>query len=279
MRFGCCSRIADRRQRPPRAPQSDMMTSASLGLPAERLAMDFKILCPACTAVLSSKKPIPNGRALTCPHCKKSFVAATSNPAVASNSGADFEFDVPGAPAVSAPTKHAPAKAAEKHTHSSIKLPVRSSGRSVAMWTVIIGLVALAAGGGALGMYFFMMRPDALVSEKSKGKKSGGEPAADGKVTQTTGKVKQGPRKDDKRAGKDGAKAAVAKSANEKQATASDKGDAPMPSVVAPVAPVKRKTADWKEFQSAKGGYAVNFPAPPTEKMERDDDIIYYETS
>jgi hypothetical protein len=241
--------------------------------------MDFKILCPACAAVLSSKKPIPNGRALTCPHCKKSFVAATSNPAAASNSGADFEFDVPGAPAVSAPTKHAPAKAAEKHTHSSIKPPVRSSGRSVAMWTVIIGLVVLAAGGGALGMYFFMMRPDAAVTEKTKGKKSSGEPVADGKVVQQTGKVKQGPRKDDKRSAKDAAKTAVAKSGGENQATASDKADAPTPAVAAPSAPAKRKTADWKEFQSAKGGYAVNFPVPPTEKMERDDDIIYYEAS
>src|SRR5215510_9910764 len=127
---------------------------------------DFKIFCPACTSILSSKKPIPNGRKLTCPHCHKSFVAATSNPSSASDSGSDFEFDVPAGPSAAPPTKHDTPKST---SHSSIKLPAKPAGRRVAMWTVIIGLVVVAAGGGALAMYFFILRPDAPVSEKYKG--------------------------------------------------------------------------------------------------------------
>lgn len=236
---------------------------------------DFKILCPACTSVLSSKRPIPNGKKLTCPHCRKSFVAATSNPGSPSDSSSDFEFDLPAPPSAASSPRHDTPKLSERRSHPSIKLPARSGSRRVALWTVIIGLVVLAAGGGALGMYFYMQPPETSLSDKFKSKKSG-DPAGDGKTAQATGKTKQSPRKDDKRSSKD-AKAASAKSVDDKPTATTGKNAGA--TNAGATSPTKRKVADWKEFESKTGGFAVKFPAPPTEKREREEDIIYYETT
>src|SRR5207244_3712658 len=117
------------------------------------------ILCPACTSILSSKKPIPNGKKIACPHCHKPFVAATAEagPAPGSGSSAEFEFAAPAGGVISAPPRHGPPQSAEKPVKCAAGAPAkfRSSAkrgsRGLVLWTVIIGLVVLAGGGGGAG--------------------------------------------------------------------------------------------------------------------------------
>lgn len=258
-----------------------MMSASIASAPGESVGMaDFKILCPACTSILSSKKPIPNGKKITCPHCHKPFVAATSEPASSSDS-ASLEFDLGNAPAPS-PPKHDTPKSRERPIHvPAHKTPSKSGGRRIALWTVIIGLVVLAGGGGAAGMYYYLQLPETSLSQKHKDKKApdvNPEPPAKPEPKTVTAPPKKG-----KADGKKEAKntkapetAVVAQGEGDKaQQAKTDKPEAPAPAVTP--AP-KPKTADWKEFKSTKGGFTVQFPAKAEEFQERDEDIIYYGT-
>ncbi|GEM_PF-3992848 len=238
---------------------------------------DFKILCPACTSVLSSKKPIPNGKRVTCPHCHKPFVAATSEAGSSADSGSlEFEFSTPAAASGSGSTKYEALRSNAKPSPSSAKSHAKPDSRRVVLWTAIIGFVVLAGAGGALCIYF-LLAAETPVAQKNKTKK-GGDTKADTKVVAAQTKLKNESRKEGKNA-KGQEKASGGKNDGDKQPTQLVKGDAPVSAVPVVAAPVKRKVADWKEFKSAKGGYTVQFPARPDERMQRDDDIIYYETT
>jgi hypothetical protein len=239
---------------------------------------DYKILCPACTSILSSKKPIPNGKKITCPHCQKPFVAATAEvgPAPGSGSSAEFEFAAP-APATSgSPPRHDPPQSTEKPQKSIGKPKAKSGSRGLILWTVIIGL-AMLLGAGSIAIYFFYIKPatETPVVHKGKSKKTEakGEDKGDAKaVAQAPNKAKNAALRKDEKAAK-----GQEKETNPKAEKSNDaKSDGVKPAVA--TAPAKPKAPEWKEYKSAKGGYAVEFPAKPDEHLSRDADVIHYET-
>jgi hypothetical protein len=239
---------------------------------------EYKILCPACSSILSSKKPIPNGKKITCPHCQKPFVAATAEvgPPPGSSSG-EFEFEAPAPAAPGSTPRNDPPHTTEKPHKSVVKAKAKSGSRGLILWTIIIGLAMLASGGG-FAIYFFYIKPAAEtpVAQKGKSKKtdSKGDDKGDPKaVAQTPSKNKNlGAGKEEKSAkGRE-------KETNPKAEPKSNdaKADGVKPAVA--VAPAKPKAPEWKEYKSAKGGYAVEFPAKPGEHLSRDADVIHYET-
>ena len=239
---------------------------------------EFKILCPACTAILSSKKPIPNGKKITCPHCHKPFVAATAEvgPAPGSSAAVEFVFSAPGSAAIGAPPRNQPPQA-EKPYKNAAKSSVKPGSRRLVVWTVVLGLVVLAGGGGAAVYFYVKSAAYTPGAHKSKNKKA--DDKSEGKsVAQTPSKTKNAAaRKDDKSAKaqeKDaGPIADVKTSENGKTDVIKP---AAKPALAA--APAKPKAPEWKEYKSAKGGYAVEFPAKPDEHLSRDADVIHYET-
>ena len=256
---------------------------------------DYKILCPACAAILSSKKPIANGKKITCPHCHKPFVAATSEARSQSDSGSqDFEFSPgPPPPGPAAPKHEAPRPREKSVPMITSHQPVAKGGsKRVAIWMLIIGLVVLAGGGGAAGMYYYLQLPETSLAQKLNPNKNGDAKVEstdkqEQKLAQVPSKPKNDAKNDPKKESKNGkgqekgglAKPeVVAKAPADKQGAELGKGDAPMQTVAAAPMPPKSKAAEWKEFKSAKGGYAVEFPAKPEELQERDEDIIFYET-
>jgi hypothetical protein len=222
---------------------------------------EFKILCPSCTAVLRSKKPIPNGKRILCPHCHKPFVAATSEAGSGNDSSLDLDFTAPAAPSASSTKKTEAAKSAE-HPKKD-KPPVKKGSNRAALTLVIIGLVVVAGGGGAAGMYYFMTQPDAPVAQKGKSAKS-----AEAKETKTA--ATQTKSTDTRKNEKPGKGKEPAKS-DDKARNQAAKWDAP----TQPVAKVA-KPPEWKEFKSPKGGFAVMFPGDPHQILEREEDVIYY---
>src|SRR5262245_38397701 len=175
---------------------------------------EFKILCPACTSILSSKKPIPGGKKITCPHCQKQFVAATSvaagsgpasggavkSPAAKSDPAASIaagsprnspssslEFDfgdtvvAPAPPPVEANKTEMPAKTAPE--------PAPRAAAPAVRWTLIAGLMVFASVSSGLGVYLYMR----WLEPPSVERKSEPKPIA---VVQT--KTKSEPRKESK---------------------------------------------------------------------------------
>ena len=231
---------------------------------------EFKILCPSCTAILSSKKPIPNGKRITCPHCHKPFVAATSEArSTGGASSVELDFSAPTSPTPST-TKGDTPKASE---HPG-KSPAKKGSHKAALWLATIGLAILAGGGGAAGMYFFMKPPDAPVAQKGKSTKTT-EQKSEPKVAQA--KSASDTRKEEKPA-QAKEKTGAAKGDGEKARGQDVKTNAPLlaPANAAPPAKAA-KPAEWKEFKSPKGGFAVMFPGDPRQIMEREEDVIYYE--
>lgn len=242
---------------------------------------DFKILCPACASVLSSKKPISNGKKITCPHCHKPFVAATSDPGSSSDSGSlEFDLGPPAAPSGRSSPRHDAPKSHEKPAHAGgHHAPVKSGSRGVLLWLLVIGLVILAGAGGAAGMYFFMQQPEPSLSQKHKGKGGESKDGADAKTAAALPKPKIEKKKDAKKAVAQENQGGAAKEDGVKQVAAADPTDAPNPNVAPKPAVAKPKVAEWTEFKSAKGGFTAQFPAAkPEEFQERDEDIIFYGT-
>ncbi len=250
---------------------------------------DYKILCPACAAMLSSKKPISNGKKITCPNCHKPFVAATS--AANSSDSGSLEFELsPVAAAVLSKSATKSAKsdpAGRQHNAGKSKGPPKPSSKRLLLVSLVFLLVLLAAAGGALGVYY-AMKPDAPVAQpKTKDKKAD---KADAKPTQVaqnkskaaapTAALTGAPTNaKEEKSSKNLRPVSVKLDAKPAEAAGgsveAEKTEAKVKQVAAKV--VKR-IADWKEFKSSTGGYTVQFPSPPDEMKERDEDIIFYET-
>ncbi|MCI0682639.1 MAG: hypothetical protein L0Y71_11085 [Gemmataceae bacterium] len=223
---------------------------------------EFKILCPACTSVLSSKKPIPNGKRITCPHCHKPFVAATSEPASSSGtSSLDLDFTVPAPPGAAA------SRSGDRlGKHPAKKYPPKNGSHKVLLAFGIIGLLVLAVGGGAAGMYYYMMAPETPVARQAKGQgKSQGKGGTSGDKSADTRKGKGGKARDN---------TALANNDGKEDRTNLVKADTPQPA--RPRVQKPAKPAEWKEFKSPKGGFAVMFPGAPRQLMEREEDVIFY---
>jgi hypothetical protein len=223
----------------------------------------FKILCPSCASVLSSNKPVPNGRTVTCPKCKKPFVAATSVAASTSmDSAPRFDFEAPDAPA-------APTTPASQERRSIIAARPRAPSHRLALWC-ILGGVALLGGGAGFGYYFGRTPeiPAAVQAKNPEGAKpapvkgSGAERPKEPKLRRANDARKELETSVQPAAANVGAKPAGVKAAA-------------LPAPSAPAAkPAKRP--QWQEHKSSAGGFVVMFPGKPQELREREADVIHY---
>ena len=239
---------------------------------------DFKILCPTCTSILSSKKPIPNGKKITCPHCHKAFVAATADASSsAGSSSLEFDCETPAAPPAAGSRKHETPKPGEMLLTSIVKPRVTAGPRHIAVWSLVIGLVAVVGAGGGLGVYLYMKPPDTSLAHHGKDKKDGDVKTAKAE-TKTAAAKNQGKHqgRGDKKGSKDQEQTTDA-NADAAGPGAQTQNAEPKTTAVAAAAPVKPRAADWKEFKSPKGGFTVQFPAKAAEIVEREEDVIYYE--
>jgi hypothetical protein len=287
---------------------------------------DYKILCPACAAMLSSKKPVSNGKKITCPNCHKPFVAATSAANSSDSGSLEFELSPVGrASSSSGKTKKAMMDSSQGSATGSgmaiagmvlgivgfLMVLVPLVGWIIALVLGVIGVILSGIGlataskrGAAKGMavtglilstlaiilvpvwvfviwsalsvHFAMNAPDRqAVQSKASKKPTDAKPT---QVSQNKTKTAAPINSRDEKANK-GARPAAAKldPKSEDGANLATAADVKPKIVVAPAKAIKR-TADWKEFKSATGGFAVQFPSPPDETKERDEDIIFYET-
>ncbi|MCS7045877.1 MAG: zinc-ribbon domain-containing protein [Gemmataceae bacterium] len=238
---------------------------------------DFKILCPACTAVLSSKKPIPNGKKITCPNCKKPFVAATAD--AGSDSGSlEFEWSPPdGGGVIQTPSRGSAPRSSER-TVARAPHRAASSGSKAMLWILMLLFLVLALGGGGVGVYFYLKTEElqtaqerdkkkkakekttALVKNDDKDNKKP-EAARDDKANKTTKAISNKPETESKQAG---------------PAQKEDGGGRPKN---ADKAQPKERPFEWLEYRSEPGAYVIQFPTKPTDRRERDDDLIFHEMS
>ena len=138
-------------------------------------------------------------------------------------------------------------------------------------WTLMAGLLVLASVGSGVGVYVYMRWLDAPVVAT---------PAKKVDAAQAVAVAPSKAKSENTEGNTTPPKETTAAAANVKQAEPEQplakgrKGDRAKPVPAAKgAAPVQ-----WAEYKSATGGFAVQFPAKPDERLEREADVIHYDT-
>jgi hypothetical protein len=212
-----------------------------------------RLQCPACNAVMTPKKPVPNGAQVKCAKCETIFKAevksAAMAPAAPTPSGGDFDFE----------TSSAPTTRPAKKSSGVLKILLLVGG-------VAVCLVLLCTGGIGIGVYYaFFHTPadETKVAMQGKAKKDADKKAGDAAVTKVTDKAKKDDIKVTDKAKKDDIKVASKDTKENPKDLPKDSGKGKKDDAKeVPNAP-KEEVVVWKEREIPYAGFAAIFPGTP----------------